>query len=94
MQGALNDEVMIFDLLTLQTRRMKARRMADCGERHLHAITPHATDPAALIDLPFDSLAAAAENIAHSWSLQGGLAARPEQSLPVQSRHPDAVSGS
>lgn len=60
LPGALNDEVMIFDLLTLETRRMKARRTADCAERHLPAATLHSAAPAAVIDLQFDSLALAA----------------------------------
>jgi adenylyltransferase/sulfurtransferase len=58
LPGALTDEVLIFDLLTLQVRRMKTRRSADCAERHLPATTSPASSAA--IDLRFESLAAAA----------------------------------
>jgi molybdopterin/thiamine biosynthesis adenylyltransferase/molybdopterin synthase catalytic subunit/rhodanese-related sulfurtransferase len=52
LPGGLRDEVMTFDLLTLETRRLKAQRAADCAQRHLPA-------DAAPIELRFDSLHAA-----------------------------------
>jgi adenylyltransferase/sulfurtransferase len=60
LPGALEDEVLLFDLLTLETRRMKAARTADCAARHVPPALPHASAPAEDIDRAFASLAAAA----------------------------------
>jgi adenylyltransferase/sulfurtransferase len=59
LPGALNNEVLIFDLLTLETRRMKAHRVSNCAQHHVAAAAPRSLALQDEIDLPFDSLAAA-----------------------------------
>lgn len=52
LPGALRDEVLLVDLLSLETRRLKAPRNRACGERCVRL----GATPAAAVDLRFDSL--------------------------------------
>ena len=58
LPGALGDEVVTFDLLTLETRRLKTQRAADCAQRHLPTAAA-AESASAPLELEFESLGVA-----------------------------------
>jgi adenylyltransferase/sulfurtransferase len=58
LPGLAANEMLIFDLVTLSTQRLRARLAPDC-EAHRHAQAPMAAAPREEIDLQFASLAEA-----------------------------------
>jgi adenylyltransferase/sulfurtransferase len=65
LPGLAANEMLIFDLITLSTQRLRAKRAADCAahsrardpEAHAHSGTPAETAPPASLELRFGSLA-------------------------------------
>jgi adenylyltransferase/sulfurtransferase len=86
IDGLAAGEMLIFDLITLQGRRLRARRATDC-EAHAHAGQPRPTEqPAEPLEVEFASLADA---LAQGYALIDVRDARERDAepLPAESLH-------
>jgi adenylyltransferase/sulfurtransferase len=80
VRGLAGDAMLIFDLVTLQTQRLRARRAVDCDAHRRAGRPPEGVATAESLDLEFATLAVAAEE---GYTLIDVRDARERDSEPV-----------